>query len=401
MQEAYIFDAVRTPRDYRKEGNPYDEIKPVDLLVLLLKALQMRNQIDTAQVDDVLIGAVLPLEDYGINIARAGILKAGWPAGVSGMTLNRNAAYGLSAINFAATKVQGGVDGLVIAGGLDSRSRDSYRGQETDFAGDPEWLHLTRYIPASLAADLLATMHGIGREEADRFARHSVTKATAALESGAFNHAVVPLHDRNGLPLLSCDQLRRYLLEEGTLPGFTPFHQYLPSPGFGEIALAQFPEVERIQPVHTEGNSAPSIDGAALALLGSLEKGLALGLTPRARIRAMSHSCTDPVLIYQGAVQAARKCLMLAGMEAGEVEIWQTNEPFAAAPLYFQRELDIPEDRFNIHGGAIALGNAIGASGAILIGMLLEQLEQTGKQTGLAAITAEGGIGVATLIERL
>lgn len=401
MQEAYIFDAVRAPRDCRKTGNPYDEIKPVDLLVILLQALQVRNSLDTAHVDDVLIGSVLPLEDYGINIARAGILKAGWPDGVSGMVLNRNAASGLSAINFAATKIQGGVDGLVIAGGLDSRSRDTYRGQDTGFIGDPEWLHLARYIPSSLAADLLATMHGITRDEADRFAFRSLERAQAAQETNAFTHAVIPLNDRNGIPLLPQDHLRTDLPTLAHIEALIPFHQNMPSPGFGEIARAQFPEVERIYPIHTEGNSAPSIDGAALALLGSLDKGRALGLKPRARIRAISHSCSDPVLSYQGAVLAAQKCLQLAGLTNTDIDLWQTNEPFAAATIYFQRELGIPEERFNIHGGAIALGNAVGASGAILLGMLLEQLEQTGKTIGLAAITSEGGIGVATLIERL
>lgn len=401
MQEAYIFDVVRAPRDCRKTGNPYEEIKPVDLLVILLQALQERNALDTGQVDDVLLGTILPLEDYGINIARAGILKAGWPAGVSGLVLNRNAASGLSAVNFAATKIHGGLDGLVIAGGLDSRSRDAYRGQDTGFILDPEWLHLARYIPSSLAADLLATMHGICREDTDRFTLQSAQRAAEALQAGAFDHAVIPLRDRNGLPLLTHDLLRSGQSSLEELLGFPLLHQHLESPGFGEIALAQFPEVARIQPVHTDASTAPAADGAALTILGSLEKGRALGLTPRARIRAISHSCTDPVLSYQGAVLAAQKSLQLAGMEAADIDLWQTNEPFAAVALYFQQTMHIPDAQFNIQGGALALGNAIGASGAILLGMLLEQLEQTNKNTGLVALSSEGGIGVATIIERI
>lgn len=401
MQDAYLFDAVRTPRDCRLSGSPLNEIKPIDLLGSLLEAIQLRNGLEGGEIDDLLLGVVQPLEDYSVNIARAGLLKMGWGLGVSGMTLNRNAASGLSALNLAATKVGAGIDRLVLAGGVDSLSRTMLRPLDTNSISDPEWLRLARYIPLSLSADLLGTHYGISREEADAYAVRSWQRALQAQKEGRFSSSVIPLTDRNSLSLLNEDQLRWENLTQEGLAHLAPVNPPQKTPGFHEIALSRFPHLEAINPIHTEGNSAPLTDGAALLLLGSLEKGQALGLRPRARIRSMSHCCSDPVIAFLGVTEAARQCLKLAGMAPKDVQLWQCNEPFAAIPLYFEKAMELPEDRLNANGGAIAMGKAVAASGAMLMGMLLEEIERLGLENGLAAVAAEGGAGVATLIERI
>lgn len=401
MQDAYLFDAVRTPRDCRLPGSALNEIKPIDLLGSLLEAVQLRNGLQGDEIDDLLLGVVQPLEDYSVNIARAALMKMGWGQGVSGMTLNRNAASGLSALNLAATKVGAGIDCLVLAGGVDSLSRTMLRPLDTNSISDPEWLRLARYIPQSLAADLLGTHDGVTREAADGYAVRSWQRALQAQQEGRFSSSVISLTDRNGLPLLKEDQIRWENLTQEGLAHLEPVNPPLHTPGFHEIALSRFPHLETVNPIHTEGNSAPLTDGAALLLLGTLEKGRALGLRPRARIRSMSHCCSDPVIAFLGATEAARQCLKLAGLTPKDVQLWQCNEPFAAIPLYFEKAMDVPEERLNPNGGAIALGKAVAASGAILMGMLLEEMERLGLETGLAAVAAEGGAGVATLIERI
>jgi acetyl-CoA C-acetyltransferase len=401
MQDAYLFDAVRTPRDCRLPGSALNEIKPIDLLGSLLEAVQLRNGLQVDEIDDLLLGVVQPLEDYSVNIARAALMKMGWGQGVSGMTLNRNAASGLSALNLAATKLGAGIDSLVLAGGVDSLSRTMLRPLDTNSISDPEWLRLARYIPQSLAADLLGTHVGVTREAADGYAVRSWQRALQAQQEGRFTASVISLTDRNGLPLLKEDQIRWENLTREGLAQLDPVNPPQHTPGFHEIALSRFPHLEAVNPMHTEGNSAPLTDGAALLLLGTLEKGRALGLRPRARIRSMSHCCSDPVIAFLGATEAARQCLKLAGMTTQDVQLWQCNEPFAAIPLYFEKAMDVPEERLNPNGGAIALGKAVAASGAMLMGMLLEEMERLDLETGLAAVAAEGGAGVATLIERI
>lgn len=401
MQEAYIYDALRTPRDSRSADNPYEEIKPVDLLVRALHALRARNDFDPGEVGDAIIGMVHPGEYYGVNMARAGLLKAGWPASVSGMALNRNGASSLSAINLAATKIRAGIDALVIAGGVDSRSRLHHSHNNSIPVSDPEWLAQTGYIPPALAADLMATIYGVSREDADAYALQSFQKAAEAVSRGYLKPSVIELSDRNGLPLLREDTPRWTDLNAETLAAFSPLNQDLKTPGFGDVALSKHPEVEQIALVHTPGNSAPWVDGAALLLLGNRETGAALGLKPRARILAMSHTCTEPTLMFRGALDAAQKCLQLSGLKKEAVDLWRCNEPYAAVPLIFQRSFGLKEEQFNLSGGAIAFGKAAGAGGAILTASMLCELEYQQARTGMIAVAAEGGIGVALLLERL
>jgi acetyl-CoA C-acetyltransferase len=401
MNEVYIYDAIRTPLDIRTGDNPYQEIKPVDLLARGFNALRARNDFDLSAVEDALIGILDPGEYYGVNIARAALLKAGWPATVSGVALNRNGTSSLSAINLAAAKIRAGVDHLCVAGGVDSHSAASFSFQGAGPISDPEWLAQTGYIPPLLAADLLATMNGIDREALDRYVLRSFQKAVFALEQGFFKSSLVPLSDRNGLPLLDADALRWPSLSPDDLSLFTPLNDGLASPGFADIALGRYPEVERIAFVHTAANTAPPADATSLLLLGSKGHGLASGLRPIARVLAVSHTCTDPTLMFQGAVEAARKCLHQAGMRKEDVGLWRCNEPFAAVSLYFQHQFEIPDERMNIGGGAIAFGKAIAASGAILTTFLLCELEKMQLQTGLVAVAAEGGLGTALLVEKL
>jgi acetyl-CoA C-acetyltransferase len=401
MNEVYIYDAIRTPLDIRAEDNPYQEIKPVDLLARAFNALKARNDFDPSETEDALIGILDPGEYYGVNIARAALLKAGWPATVSGVALNRNGTSSLSAINLAAAKIRAGVDHLCIAGGVDSHSAATIPFQGAGPISDPEWLAQTGYIPPPLAADLLATMNGIGREAVDAYALQSFRKAAAALGQNIFGSSLVALSDRNGLPLLNADALRWSSLSLADLSTFTPLNRGLTSPGFADIALGRYPEVEQIAFVHTAGNTAPPADAASLLLLGSKARGSASGLRPMARVLAMSHTCTEPTLMFQGAVEAARKCLRQAGMRREDVGLWRCNEPFAAVSLYFQHEFEIPDERLNIGGGAIAFGKAIAASGAILATFLLCELESMQLQTGLVAVAAEGGMGTALLVEKL
>ena len=402
MNEVYIFDAVRTPQDMRSEDNPYLEIKPVDLLARTFTAIVERIGFDPSEAGDALIGMVGAGEHYGINIARAALLKAGWPASVSGVTLNRNSASSLSAINLAAAKILAGLDHFCLAGGVDRHNTPPQAlFQGAGPISDPEWLARTGYIPPPLAADLLATIQGISREEADRYALQSFEKAAKALESGFLTPSLMELSDRNGLPLLSMDALRWTSPGAADLAGMDPLNQGLPSPGFEDIALGRYPEVERVKFIHTRGNSSPRADGAALLLLGSSTRGKALGLKPLARIVAMSHTCTEPTLMFQGAVEAARKCLHAAGMEKGDIGLWRCNEPFASVGLHFQRSFDIPDERLNLGGGSIAFGKAIAAGGAILAALLLCELENEQLGTGLVAVASEGGIGTALLVEKL
>lgn len=401
MNEVYIFDAVRTPQDMRGVDNPYLEIKPVDLLARALNALKERSGFDPSEAGDALVGMVGAGEYYGANIARAALLKAGWPSSVSGIALNRNGASSLSAINLGAAKILAGLDQFCVAGGVDRHSLPLALFQGARPISDPEWLAQTGYIPPPLAADLLATLHGISREEADHYALRSFQKASDALDQGFLRPSLIELSDRNGLSLLREDSLRWDSIGAADLAAMDPVNQALSSPGFVDIALGRYPEVEHVEFIHTPGNSAPRTDGAALLLLGNSEKGKNLGLSPLARIVAMSHTCTEPTLMFQGAVEAAQKCLHAAGMRKEDIGLWRCNEPFAAVALHFQRSFEIPDDRLNLGGGTLAFGKAVAASGAILASLLLCEMEKLQLGTGLVAVAAEGGIGAALILEKL
>ncbi|MCB9080278.1 MAG: acetyl-CoA C-acyltransferase [Lewinellaceae bacterium] len=397
MTEAYIFDALRTPWGQ----TALYEVKPVDLLARVLEGLQRRQpELDLKQVDDLLIGCVTPTGDQGANIAKAALLQAGWPPTTSGMTLNRYEASSLEAISLGAAKIRAGWAELIVAGGIESMSRVPLGSAGGALGFDPGVLHRVDYVPTGISADLLATCTGFTREELDAFALHTYHRAVHAGEQGYFHPSLQPIYDQNGLLILDRDEWRWPAMTADLLQAQSPAFAELGALGFDQMALHHFPAVEQVKHLHTPATMASSADGAALLLLGSQQKGKALGLTPRARIRTATTLSLDPAILLRGAHQAAAVALSMAGMEPTDIDLWECHESYAAIPLHCQRMLQIPADRLNVNGGAIALGAPLGAAGAFLLSTLIDELERRDLNTGLATIAAKGGMGVAMIIER-
>lgn len=397
MPEAYIYDTLRTPR-----GRSLHEVKSVDLLAAVLRRLRQRRDFDTSQVDDVIIGCSTPIGDQGYNIAKAALLHAEWSREVGGFQLNRYAASGLEAVNLAAAKVRSGWEQLVVAGGVESSSRLTPGSDGGALLYDPELINRVRYVPQGVAADLIATREGFSREMLDACALQSHQRAYEAQHGGYFDRALAPIRDRNGLMLLEKDELPHPGLTAEDLAGLLPAFESAGNEGFDALAMQQYPRLERIDHRHTTGNTAALANGAAIVLVGSREKGESLGLEPRARILAVSSAGVDPTLMLTGAVPAARKALQLAGMKAADIDLWECQENFAVIRLHFRQYLQVEEEeRLNVNGGAIAFGKAAGADGAMLLGMLLDEIERRDLQTGLAALPCAGGMSVATIIERV
>lgn len=401
MTEAYIYDALRTPRGTGKTGGALYEVRPIELLQSVLQALQQRTQLDTALVDDVLIGCVSPVDDQGYNLAKAAILFAGWEFSAGGMQINRFCASGLEAVNLAATKVRSGWDECIVAGGVESMSRVPMGSDMGPLLYDPEVIHAIKYIPQGVAADLIATREEFTREDLDSYALQSHQRAQRAWEQGYFADSIVPIYDQNGLLILDRDE---YLHEDTTmetlsalLPSFQEYGEW----GFDQMALSKFPDIAQINHLHTPGNSSGIVDGASLILIGSAATGKKSGLQPRARIRAAATVSVDPTLMLIGAVPAAEKALARAGMVPDDIDLWECNEAFAAVVLHFQQYFQLSNDVLNVHGGAIALGHPLGATGAMLLGKVLTELERRDLQTGLISLSVGGGMGVATIIERV
>lgn len=401
MKEAYLFDAVRTPRGRGKISGALHEVKPMYLLATTLNALAKRLQLDTAEVDDAVIGCVTPIDDQGYNIAKAALLYADWPHSVSGMQINRYCASGLEAVNLAAMKVRSGWEDIVIAGGVESMSRIPIGADGGPLLYDPDVTSKTNYVPQGISADLIATIAGFSREEVDRYALRSQHLARQAQEKGYFDKALIPIYDRNGLCILAQDEHLRPQTTLEALQGLPPAFADLGQLGFDAMAIHQYPFVERIHHVHTAGNSSGIVDGAAVALIGSKDKGESLGLRPRARIIAVANVGVEPTIMLTGPTPAAQKALQAAGMEVTDIDLWECNEAFAAVVLKFQQDMQIDPDRLNVNGGAIALGHPLGATGTMLLGTLLDELERRDLQTGLVTLCVGGGMGVATVIERV
>lgn len=399
--EAYIYDAIRTPRGKGKTDGALYEIKPIDLLAAVLAALKERNQLDTTLVEDMLIGCVNPIGDQGSNIAKAALLYAGWAANVSGLQINRFGASGLEAVNLGAMKIRSGWGELLLAGGIESMSRTPIGSDGGPMRFDPDLVNTINAIPQGIAADLVATIEGFDRMAVDNYALQSQTRALHAQKEGYFQQAIVPIYDNNGLLILEKDESLRPETSIESLGALKPAFEELGQWGYDEIALHKYPNVEKVAHVHTAGNSSGIVDGAALLLLGSLEKGKALGLEPRAKIKAAAAVSVEPTIMLTGPTCAANKALSFAGMTPKDIQLWECHEAFAAIPLKFQRDLDIDPDLLNVNGGAIALGHPLGASGAILLGGLLDELERRDLQVGLLSISASGGMGVCTIIERV
>jgi acetyl-CoA C-acetyltransferase len=401
MPNAMIFDAVRTPRGKGKKDGSLHEVKPVDLLAGLLVQLQKRLAFDPSQLDDVVMGVVSPVGEQGAVIAKTAALKAGWDFRVAGMQINRFCASGLEAVNLAAQKVASGWEDMVVAGGVESMSRVPIGSDGGAWAQDPETNFATGFVPQGIGADLIATLAGWGREDVDLFALTSQQRAAAAQAAGHFDRSVIAVTDSIGLPVLERDE---FIKPRTTLEGLASLKVAfgeLGGMGFDAVALARYPQVERIHHVHTAGNSSGIVDGAAAVLIGSEAKGREMGLTPRGRVVAIALSGADPTIMLTGPMPATRKALAKAGLTVDDIDLFEVNEAFAAVPMRFMLEMGVPHEKVNVNGGAIALGHPLGATGAMLIGTLLDELERRQLKRGLVTLCVGGGMGIATIIERV
>ncbi|WP_439125149.1 MAG: acetyl-CoA C-acetyltransferase [Pseudomonas rhizophila] len=401
MTEALIFDALRTPRGRGKADGALHSVKPVNLVGGLLAALQQRMGLDTSQVDDIVLGCVTPIGDQGADIAKTAALIADWDVSVAGVQLNRFCASGLEAVNLAAMKVRSGFEDLVVAGGVESMSRVPMGSDGGAWALDPQSNLQGHFTPQGIGADLIATLEGFSREDVDAFALHSQQKAARARADGSFNKSLVAVRDQNGIVLLDHDE---FIRADSTLEGLgklKPSFEAMGQMGFDATALRVYSHVERINHVHTPGNSSGIVDGAALMLIGSEAKGQALGLQPRARIVATAVTSTDPTIMLTGPAPATRKALVKAGLRVEDIDLFEVNEAFASVVLKFIKDMAIDPAKVNVNGGSIAMGHPLGATGCAILGTLLDELEARHLRYGLATLCVGGGMGIATVIERL
>ena len=401
MTDAYIFDAVRTPRGKGKKDGSLHEVTPVQLLKTLYDGLRERNRLDTSNVDDVVLGCVTPVGEQGADIARISVLHAGWHQSVAGVTQSRFCASGLESVNLAAMKVMSGQENLVVAGGVESMSRWAMGSDGGAMVMDPRVNGGLDFVPQGIGADLIASIEGFSRADVDDFAVRSHQRAAAAQAENRFGKSVLAVKDLNGLTILDRDETIRAATTRETLGGLKPSFADMGAMGFNATALRKYPTVEKIEHVHHAGNSSGIVDGAALMLIGNFDMGVKLGLKPRARIKACAVTGSEPTIMLTGIGPASKKALKKAGMSAKDIDLFEINEAFAAVVLRAARDLDIPLDKVNVNGGAIAMGHPLGATGCIILGTLLDELERTGKQTGLASLCVGGGMGIATIIERV
>jgi acetyl-CoA C-acetyltransferase len=401
--EAYVYDTIRTPRGRGKQSGSLYEAKPVSLMVGLIEEVQRRNPgLDPARIEDVILGVVTPIGDQGSVIARTAALAAGLTTSGPGLQVNRFCASGLEAVNLAAQKVRSGWEDLLLAGGVESMSRVPMGSDGGAWAMDPETSYAISFVPQGISADLIATLEGFSREDVDSFAADSQTKAAKAQANGAFARSLVAVRDRSGLTLLDHDEFPRPGTTVETLAKLpASFEGMGTMGGFDAVALQKYHWVEKINHVHTAGNSSGIVDGAALLLIGSEQAGAELGLEPRARIVSTGVVAEEPTIMLTGPAPAARKALAKAGLSVDQIDLFEVNEAFAAVVLKFMRELDLPAEKVNVNGGAIALGHPLGATGAIILGTLIDELERRDQRYGLATLCVGGGMGVATIVERI
>ena len=399
MSEAYIIDAIRTPRGKGKKDGSLYEVKPITLLTTLLNELKDRHQLDTSKVDDIVIGCVTPIGDQGSDIAKTAAIAAGWDNNVAGVQINRFCASGLEAVNMAAQKVRSGWEDLVVAGGVESMSRVPMGSDGGPWALDPETNMACDFIPQGIGADLIATIDGYTRSDVDTFAEHSQKKAAAAQAKGYFNQSIVAVKDKAGVTILAQDEFIKPTTTAEGLAKLNPSFTMMGQMGFDAIALQKYPEVQNIQHVHHAGNSSGIVDGAALVLLASEKAVKEQGLKPRAKVLATALVGTDPTIMLTGPAPAARKALAKAGLTIDDIDLFEVNEAFAAVVMRFITELKVDPAKVNVNGGAIAMGHPLGATGAMILGTLLDELERQGKKRGLATLCVGGGMGIATIIE--
>ncbi|MFZ6680513.1 acetyl-CoA C-acetyltransferase [Undibacterium sp. Tian12W] len=400
MTEAYLFDAPRTPRGKGKRDGSLHSVKPISLLSGLMQDMQQRLSLDTALIDDVVLGCVTPIGDQGADIAKTAALAAGWDWQVAGVQLNRFCASGLEAVNLAAQKVRSGWEDLVVAGGVESMSRVAMGSDGGAWAADPQTSMQTDFLPQGIGADLIATLEGFSREDVDAFALRSQEKATAARAAGRFK-SLRPVRDMNGLVILAEDEFIKPQSSMAALATLKASFEMPGKMGFDSVAIRKYPHIERIKHVHTAGNSSGIVDGAALALIGSAAMGIRLGLNPRARIVASAVTGTDPTIMLTGPGPATLKALNKAGLSIEDIDLFEVNEAFSAVVMKFMKDLKVPEEKVNVNGGSIALGHPLGATGCMLLGNLIDELEARQLKRGLITLCVGGGMGIATIIERV
>jgi len=402
VTEAYLFDAVRTPRGKGKKDGSLHGVTPVRLAETALRALRDRNQLDTALVDDVVLGCVEPVGEQGACIGRIAVLAADYAETVAGVQINRFCASGLEACNMAAAQVMAGQSDFAIGGGVESMSRVPMGSSGGAWPVDPHVAIPQYFVPQGISADTIATLWGYSRTDVDAYAVESHRRAHAAATAGWFKPSVVPVRDINGLSILDRDETIRPQTTLDTLaqlkPSFADLGQQY---GFDAVIRQRYPQLERINHVHHAGNSSGIVDGAAAVLFGSLEAGRRAGLKPRARIRSFASIGSEPSIMLTGPSYAAEKALKRAGMVASDIDLFELNEAFASVVLRFMEVLSIPHDKINVNGGAIALGHPLGATGAMILGTLLDELERRGVSNGLATLCVGAGMGTATIIERI
>ncbi|HBP6038483.1 MULTISPECIES: acetyl-CoA C-acetyltransferase [Pseudomonas aeruginosa group] len=401
MTDAFIYDAVRTPRGKGKKDGALHSVKPVNLMAGLLRAVQRRNELDTAQVDDIVLGCVTPVGDQGADIAKTAALVADWDEQVAGVQINRFCASGLEAVNLGAMKVRSGFEDLVLVGGVESMSRVPMGSDGGAWALDPETNLHTSFVPQGIGADLIATLEGFSRADVDAFALRSQQRAAQARADGLFGKSLVPVSDQNGIVLLDHDE---FIRADSTLEGLAalkPSFEMMGQMGFDATALRKYSQVERIEHVHTPGNSSGIVDGASAMLIGSEAKGRELGLKARARIVATAVTSTDPTIMLTGPAPATRKALAKAGLKVEDIDLFEVNEAFASVVMKFMKDMGVAESKVNVNGGAIAMGHPLGATGCIILGTLLDELERRNLRYGLATLCVGGGMGIATIIERV
>ena len=402
MTEAYIYDTVRTPRGKGKPDGSLHEITPVQLAAQVLQGLRDRNNLDTTQVDDVAFGCVSPVGEQGAVVTRAAVLQAGFSESVSAIQVNRFCASGLEAVNIAAAKVKSGEADLTIGGGVESMSRVPMGSDGGAMATDPAVAFKSYFVPQGVSADLIATKYGISRDDADAYAVESHKRSTRSREEGRFKNSILPVHDVMGVSVLDHDETIRPETNMQSLGALKPsFAMMGENFGFDAVAIQRYPEIEKINHIHHAGNSSGIVDGSAGVLIGNAEIGKKLGLKPRAKIRAAASVGSEPTIMLTGPEFAAKKVLERAGMTKNDIDIWELNEAFASVVLRFMQAMDIDHGDINVCGGAIAMGHPLGATGAIITSIVLDELERSNKETALVTLCIGGGMGTATILERV
>lgn len=398
---AYIYDAVRTPRSKGKKDGTLHEVKPIDLGAGLLRALQQRNDLDTSYVDDVVMGCVSPVGEQGSDVAKMIVQNAGWHESVAGVQLNRFCASGLEAVNTAAQKVASGWEQLVVAGGVECMSRVPMGSDGGAMAGDAAFAIEQGFVPQGIGADTIATLDGYSREQVDAYALESQKRAAHARDNGWFDGSVIPVKDQNGITILERDD---FIKPKSTMEGLGALRasfEEMGKYGFDDIVLKKYHSLERINHVHTPGNSSGIVDGASAVLIGSQQAGKDLSLKPRAKIVAGSILSSDPIIMLAGPGPAAKKALRTAGMSKDDIDLWEINEAFASVAMRYMRDLDIEHDVTNVVGGSIAMGHPLGATGGCIVGSMLDELERRDLSRGMLSLCVGGGMGISCIIERV